>query len=69
MPIGNAVQRGTMVFVYDERGRQLSVHSAGIPAKGDGLMGYTSGTVNIRRGSIIFTYDEKGRQISVTSAR
>ncbi len=68
MAIGNAVQRGKFVYVYDEKGRQLCALSGGSGAS-DGLAGYTSGTVNIRRGAFIYTYDEKGRQKSVTSAR
>jgi len=68
MAIGNAVQRGSFVYVYDEKGRQLCSISAG-SGPDDGLKGYTSGTVNVRRGSFIYTYDEKGRQKSSTSAR
>jgi len=68
MSIGNAVQRGSIVYVYDEKGHQIATISAG-SRPGDGLKGYTSTTVNVQRGSIIYTYDEKGRQISTTSAR
>ncbi len=68
MAIGNAVQRGGLVYVYDEKGRQLSALSAG-SGPNDGLKGYTGATVSIRRGSLIYTYDEKGRQLSATSAR
>jgi hypothetical protein len=63
MAIGNAVEKGLLVYVYDEKGRQLYTKS------GDGLKGYTSSTVNIKLGILIYTYDEKGRQISTTSAR
>jgi len=63
MGIGNAVQRGTYIYVYDEKGQQLCTISAG-----DGLTGYTSSRVNIKRGNYIYSYDEKGQQISVTSA-
>jgi phage pi2 protein 07 len=68
MAVGNAVQRGGWVYIYDEKGRQLASVSAG-SGKDDGLKGYTSSTVNVRRGGWIYTYDEKGRQISSTSAR
>lgn len=68
MPIGNAVQRGSFVYIYDEKGRQIGSVSAG-SGKDDGLKGYTSTTVNIRRGSFIYTHDQKGRQISSTPAR
>lgn len=68
MAIGNAVQRGSFVYVCDERNRQIST----IPTengKDDGLKGYTGSTVNVRRGAFIYTYDEKGRQTGTTSAR
>lgn len=68
MAIGNAVQRGSFVYVYDEKGRQLCTVSAG-SGPNDGLKGYTSSTVNVRRGAFIYTYDEKGRQKSTTSAK
>ena len=68
MPIGTAVKRGTLVYVYDEKGRQLMTISAGNKPE-DGLTGYTSTTVSVRRGGLVYTYDEKGRQISVISAR
>ena len=68
MPIGTAVTRGSSVYVYDEKGRQLTVIGVGNRSE-DGLTGYTSTTVSVRRGGSIYTYDEKGRQISVLSAR
>jgi hypothetical protein len=68
MSIGNAVQRGSVVYVYDEKGRQIASISAGSGPK-DGLTGYTSSTVNVRRGSVIYTYDAHGRQTASTTAR
>jgi hypothetical protein len=68
MPIGTAVRRGSSVYVYDEKGRQLAVIGTGSRPE-DGLTGYTSTTVSVRRGESIYTYDEKGRQLSVISAR
>jgi len=68
MAIGNAVQKGSFVYVYDEKGHQIATISAGSQPR-DGLKGYTSTTVNVQRGSFIYTYDEKGHQISTTSAR
>lgn len=68
MAIGNVVQRGSLVYVYDEKGRQLFSKPTGTgPA--DGLKGYTSTTVNIRHGSYIYTFDEKGRQKASTPAK
>lgn len=68
MAIGNAVQRGSFVYIYDEKGRQIGSVPAG-SGKDDGLKGYTSSTVNVRRGSFIYTHDERGRQTSSTPAR
>ena len=65
MAIGNAIQKGSFVYIYDEKGNQLaSLHVGSGPQ--DGLTGYTSSTVNVRRGSFIYTYNEKGNQISST---
>jgi hypothetical protein len=63
MPIATAVKRGSFVYVYDEKGRQILSISAGNKPE-DGLTGYTSTTVSVRRGGFVYTYDEKGRQIS-----
>ncbi len=68
MPIGNAVQRGNIIYVYDDRNRQIFTISAGT-APGDGLKGYTGARVNVRRGNIIYSYDERGRQAGTTAAR
>lgn len=68
MAITNAVERGSSVYIYDERGRQICTIPRGT-GPNDGLKGYTANFVNIRRGSLIYTYDEKGRQIRSTPAR
>ena len=64
MALGNVVQRGSTLYVYDEKGRQLST----IPV-GNGLKGYTSSTVSVLRSNTIYMYDEKGRQTGTTPAR
>jgi hypothetical protein len=68
MPIATAVQRGTLVYVYDEKGRHLMTIPAGHKPEDD-LVGYTSTTVSVRRGGVVYTYDEKNRLISTHSAR
>lgn len=55
--IGSAVQKGNTVYVYDERGRQLTTQ----PGE---LMGYTSATFSVKKSNVIYTYDERGRQLS-----
>ena len=54
MAIGSAVHRGSLIYVYDKRGRRLTSLLAGQGPK-DGLQGYTSSTVSVRRGSLIYT--------------
>ena len=68
MAIGNAVQRGRTVYVYDEKNQQIFTTHAG-NGPDDGLKGYTSSRVNVRRGSTIYSYNEKGSQVGTTSAR
>jgi hypothetical protein len=62
--ITNAVQRGTTIYVYNERGQQILALS-GDP---NSLKGYTSGSVNVLRGSSLYTYNEQGQVINVMSA-
>ena len=64
MAIANAVQRGGLIIMYDEKGRQL-----GATAAGDGLYGFTATSVSVRKGGLIVTYDEKGRQTGAISGR
>jgi hypothetical protein len=68
MAIGNAFQKGSWVYIYDKKGRRIGTVPAGIGPK-DGLMGYTSSTVNVQAGSWICTYDVSGRRLRVTPAR
>lgn len=68
MAIASAVQKGNFVYIYDERGRQLTTIAAG-GGSHDGLQGYTATTVSIRKGNFIYIYDERGHQKSVIPAR
>ena len=61
------MQRGSLVYVYDKKGRRLTSLLAGKGPK-DELQGYTSSTVSVRRGSLIYTYDERGRRLGSTLA-
>ena len=68
MPIGNAIEKSSYVYVYDERGRRIaSIPRGSQPA--DGLRGYTPATVIVQRGSYIYTYNERGVKIASTPAR
>ena len=68
MAIGNAVQRGDFVYVYDEKNHQIFSIPAG-NGPDDGLKGYTQSRVNVRRGDYIYSYDEKGHNAGSTPAR
>ena len=57
MAIGNAVERGGWVFIYDENNKP-----------NDGLKGYTSSRVNVQRGGWIYSYDQNGHQVGAVSA-
>jgi hypothetical protein len=58
MAITAAIQKGTSVFVYNEK--NLPIFS-----QAGTLMGYTGSTVSVKKGSTIYTYNDKGQQISV----
>lgn len=68
MPIGNAIQKGQWVYVYDEKGHKTATISTGTHP-GDGLMGYTSSSVNVRAGDFIYSYDERGHKTGTKSAK
>ncbi|WP_163499114.1 hypothetical protein [Helicobacter suis] len=55
MAISTAVQKGTWVYVYDEKNHQLF-------SKTGELTGFTSNSVSIKRTGWIYIYDEKGHQ-------
>jgi hypothetical protein len=62
MAIGSAIERGSLICMYDERGTTLFQKAKGSGAK-DGLLGFTGSTVTAQYGSIIYTYDEHGMTI------
>ena len=68
MSIANAVQKGSFIYVYYEKGRALFSKPVG-GGKNDGLKGYTSGAINIQQGSFIYSYNEKGQSTGSTPAR
>lgn len=62
MTIGHAVQRGTLIYVYDQDGRQITSISAPGRFPDDGLKGYTTSSIHVQKGTLIYTYDEAGHQ-------
>ena len=60
MAIGSAIERGSMIVVYDTDGRLLFSKATG-SGPHDGLVGFTNTTVTIRTGLSITTYGEYGQ--------
>ncbi len=61
MAIGSAIQKGSTVYVYDEKGFQLTSVSGE-------LMGYTSSSFSVKKGGTIYVYNERGSLLSSHSA-
>ncbi len=62
MAIGSAVVRGSNVYVYDEKGKQLYVRP--MTTQGQ-LVGYTANTLSIKIGRNTYVYDDKNRQVKI----
>lgn len=67
MAIGSAIERGSLIVVFDERGMTLFSKARG-NGPNDGLLGFTSSTVTARYGSVIYTYDETGTTVYAKAA-
>ena len=67
MAIGSAIERGSQIDVFDERGRVLFSKARGSGPQ-DGLVGFTSATVTVRFGSNIFTFGEHGQTLYAKAA-
>lgn len=64
MAISTAIQKGTSVYVYNEKKQT----SATISLSG-GTVHSCTGTINIKRGTTIYMYNENGRQVGTTYAK
>ena len=53
MAIGSAIERGSLIQVFDEHGRTLFSKARGSGPE-DGLLGFTGSTVTARYGSVIY---------------
>jgi hypothetical protein len=67
MAIGSAIERGSLIQVFDEYGRTLFSKARG-NGPHDGLLGFTSSTVTVRFGSVITTFDARGMTIYAKAA-
>ena len=57
MAIGSASEKGSFVYLYDEKGRQIGC----LGLSGGRLAGFSSTSVGIEKGSFLYIYDDKGR--------
>ncbi len=59
--ISNALQKGTLIYIYDQIGQPVT--SIAIPQRcpEDGLIGFTQHNVFVRKGSLVYVYNEHGR--------
>ncbi len=67
MAIGSAIESGSVILVYDQRGQMLFTKPKG-SGPNDGLLGFTGSTVTVRSGSTTFTYGEYGQLIYTKAA-
>jgi hypothetical protein len=65
--IGSAIESGSVILVYDERGQMLFSKPKG-SGPHDGLLGFTGSAVTVRSGSTTFTYGEYGQLIYTKAA-
>ena len=65
--IGSALERGSLIVVYDEKGMSLFSKAKG-SGPHDGLLGFTGSTVTVRFGSVIYTYGVNGQTVYAKSA-
>ncbi len=65
MSIGRAVQRGTLIYIYDQDDRAIT--SISVPGRwpGDGLKAYTQDNISVQKGSLLYCYDQHGRQTGI----
>jgi len=64
MPIGNVIQRGKTIYVYNEKNNLLFAKNL-TSNPDDEVTGYTNSTVNIQLNETIYTYEGAGQKSSV----
>ncbi|MEB4591711.1 hypothetical protein VSS37_12030 [Candidatus Thiothrix sp. Deng01] len=65
MAIGKAVQRGTLIYIYDQEGKAITSISAPSRWPTDGLKAYTASDISVQKGSLLYSYDKNGRQTGI----
>ena len=63
MSIGHAVQKGSLIYIYDQHGKQITSVSAPGRWPEDGLKHHTATTISVQKGTLIYHYDEAGHMV------
>lgn len=68
MSIGRAVQRGTLIYIYDQDDRAIT--SISVPGRwpGDGLKAYTPDNISVQKGPLVYRYNQFGKQTGIMRA-
>lgn len=59
MSIANTEIRGSMLYIFDEKGHQTG---SVVLNQGDTVVGVTAVSISVKRSNMVYTYDEKGHQ-------
>ena len=59
MSIANTEIRGSMLYIFDEKGHQTGSVAL---CQGDTVVGVTAVSISVKRSNMVYTYDEKGHQ-------
>ncbi|EIJ36426.1 hypothetical protein [Thiothrix nivea] len=68
MAIGHALQKGTLIYVYDQSGHQITSISAPGRYQEDGLKGFTPEAVHVQKGQLLYLYNERGQQTGICAS-
>lgn len=66
MAISKAVQRGSLIYIYDQDGEAVTSISAPSRLPTDGLKTYDSQSISVQKGALLYNYDKQGRQTGIT---
>lgn len=66
MAISKAVQRGTLIYIYDQNGEAVTSISAPGRLPTDGLKAYNEHSISVQKGALLYSYDKQGRQTGIT---
>jgi hypothetical protein len=65
--IGCTLERGSLIYAFDENGRTPFSKAKG-SGPNDGLLGFTGSTATVRFGSTVYVYGEDGMTVYAKAA-